>query len=169
MESILTFALMWKEEEKLRVVESHLKNFYGEFFIETSPFELPYSSYYFEEMGSPLFKKFCSTKFITNHLNLPNIKKHCIFIENKYRVNNKRTVNIDPILVDMEKVLVATTKYRGNRIQIDENLFLEIELWYHDKQFKSFPWTYIDYKENTQFFEKTRKLLKKLKRKPDAS
>ncbi|EDP73855.1 DUF4416 family protein [Hydrogenivirga sp. 128-5-R1-1] len=164
MKSLLLFALMWKDKENLEKVENHLKKFYGQFLIETAPFELPYSKYYFEEMGYPLFKKFVAVNYLTTHLNLANIKKHCMFIEDKYRNNRNRTVNIDPILVDEEKVLVATKKYRGNRIQIDKDIFVEIELWYHDKEFKSFLWTYLDYKENTEFFKKARKLLKKLKK-----
>ncbi len=151
---------MWKEEERLKIVENHLKKFYGEFVIETKPFELPYSKYYFEEMGSPLFKKFVATNFLTEHIHLSGIKKHCMFIEDKYREKGKRTVNIDPILLDMEKVLVATKKYRGNRIQIEKDLYLEIELWYHDKQFKPFLWTYIDYNQHIDFFLKARIYLK---------
>jgi len=169
MKSLLLFALMWKSEKNLKIVEEHLKKFYGQFLVETAPFELPYSKYYFDEMGSPLFKKFVISNYLTGHLNLANIKKHCIFIENKYSNNGKRTVNIDPILIDEEKVLVATKKYRGNRIQIDKDIYMEIELWYHNKEFKPFLWTYLDYKENTEFFKKARKLLKKLKKEDKSS
>ncbi len=169
MKSLLLFALMWKDNENLEKVENHLKKFYGQFLLETASFELPYSKYYFEEMGSPLFKKFVATNYLTDHINLANIKKHCMFIEDRYRKNKNRTVNIDPILVDEEKVLVATKKYRGNRIQIDKDIFVEIELWYHSKEFKSFLWTYLDYKENSDFFLKARKLLKKLKKEGNPS
>jgi hypothetical protein len=151
---------MWKNEERLKLAENHLKNFYGDFIKQTKPFELPYSKYYFQEMGSPLFKKFVATNYITNHIALANIKKHCIFIENRYKINQNRTVNIDPILLDIEKVLVATKKYRGNRIQIDKDIFVELELWYHNKSFSPFPWTYLDYKENIPFFNEIRKIFK---------
>ncbi|RMD47370.1 MAG: DUF4416 family protein [Aquificota bacterium] len=151
---------MWKNEEYLKEVENHLKNFYGDFIEESNVFIPPFSKYYHQEMGTPLFKKFVATNYLTQHINLSSIKKHCIFVEDKFRISGKRTVNIDPILLDMEKVLVATTKYRGNRIQIDKNLYLEIELWYHNKEFKPFLWTYKDYFENTEFFLKVRKKLK---------
>ena len=162
MKALLLFALMWHKEEKLIRVQNYLKKFYGEFISETSPFELPYSRYYFEEMGNPLFKKFVATNYITEQINLASIKRHCMFIEEKFSLNEKRTVNIDPILLDVEKVLVATKKYRGNRIQIDKDLFLEIELWYHNGSFQPFLWTYLDYKEHIKFFNETKKLLKKL-------
>ena len=164
MRSLLLFALMWKDENKLKTVERHLKKFYGNFIKETNPFELPYSKYYIEEMGSPLYKKFVATSFVIEQTNLANIKKHCMFIEDKYKIKNNRTVNIDPILLDMEKVLVATKKYRGNRIQIDENLFLELELWFHNSSFQPFLWTYLDYKEHIPFFNKIRKSFKNLRK-----
>ncbi|HIE59381.1 MAG TPA: DUF4416 family protein [Persephonella sp.] len=153
---------MWKEENKLKTVEKHLLKFYGNFVEETNPFSLPYCEYYTKEMGSPLYKKFVVTSFITEQKNLANIKKHCMFIEDKYKINGNRTVNIDPILLDTEKVLVATKKYRGNRIQIDKNLFLELELWFHNGSFQPFLWTYLDYKEYIPFFNKIRKGFKKL-------
>lgn len=160
--ALLLFALMWKDEKWLKEVETHLKKFYGNFVAETKPFELSYSKYYFDEMGSPLFKKFVITDYITDQINLYGIKKHTIFIEDKFRINGKRTVNVDPILVDTEKVLVATTKYRGNRIKIGEGVYLELELWFHSGEFKPFLWTYLDYKEHTGFFDKARKIFKKL-------
>jgi len=151
---------MWKDENKLKLVETHLKSFYGEFIQETKPFKLPYSKYYIKEMGSPLHKKFVATNYTTKQINLANIKKHCMFIEDKYKIDGKRTVNIDPIFLDVEKVLVATKKYRGNRIQIDENLFLELELWFYNGSFQPFLWTYLDYKDNIPFFNEIRKKLK---------
>ena len=162
MRSLLLFALMWKNEENLKIVENHLQKFYGKFIKETNPFKLPYSKYYIKEMGSPLYKKFVATDYITEQTNLANIKKHCMFIEDKYRNQGKRTVNIDPIFLDMEKVLVATKKYRGNRIQIDKDLYLEIELWFHNGSFQPFLWTYLDYKENIPFFNEIRKTFKNL-------
>ena len=156
---------MWKENKYLSSVEKHLKKFYGNFIEESKTFIPPFSKYYHEEMGSPLFKKFVATNYLTQHINLSLIKKHCMFIEDKFRINGKRTVNIDPILLDMEKVLVATTKYRGNRIQIDRDLYLEIELWYHNKEFKPFLWTYKDYMQNVAFFITARKLLKNILKK----
>lgn len=153
---------MWKEKNKLKTVERHLQEFYGNFIKETNAFSLPYSRYYIEEMGNPLYKKFVATSFIIKQTNLANIKKHCMFIENKYKINGNRTVNIDPILLDSEKVLVATKKYRGNRIQIDENLFLELELWFHNGSFQPFLWTYLDYKEHIPFFNIVKKSFKKL-------
>ncbi len=163
MECVLAFALMWKDEKYLIQVENHLKRFYGDFILGSEVFEPPFSKYYYEEMGKPLFKKFIATDFLTTHTCLAGIKKHTIFIEDKYRIKGKRTVNIDPILVDIEKVIVATTKYRGNRVKIDENLYMEIELWFHNKKFTPFPWTYIDYSQNSTFFENVRKKLKKMK------
>lgn len=154
---------MWKDKEYLKKVENYLQNFYGKFIKESEAFDPPFSKYYYDEMGKPLFKKFVATEFLTNHLALANIKKHCMFIEDKFRINKKRTVNIDPILLDMEKVLVATTKYRGNRIQIDKDLYMEIELWYYNKEFKPFLWTYKDYELKADFFKEVRKILKKLK------
>ena len=157
----LMFAFMWKDVNRLKIVEKHIEKFYGDFILQSDIFQLPYSSYYIKEMGQPLFKKFVLTDFAADELKLVGIKKHTDFLEKKFSIDGNRTVNIDPIIIDKEKVVVATRKFRGNRIKVDKDVYMELELWYHNKSFQPFPWTYLDYKENIPFFNKAKRMLKR--------
>ena len=155
---VLGFALLWKDYEKLIIVEEYLKlTFDFKKIEETEKFELPYSSYYITEMGKPLFKKFVITNKVITKDNIKNIKLKTISIEDRFRFRKGRTVNIDPFLIDIDQLIIPTTKYRGNRIYLGDGIYIEMELWYHNKSYQPFLWTYLDYKEYIPFFNKVRK------------
>lgn len=78
-------------------------------------------------------------------------------LEEKFRLDG-RTVNIDPVLVDEYQVVALSKKDRGSRIYIAEGVYAEMELFYHHKTFHPFAWTYIDYKQNIDFFKKVRRI-----------
>ena len=155
---ILGFALLWKDIEKLIFVEQYLKyRFKFKKLDETEKFKLPYSSYYEKEMGNPLFKKFVITDKVINKEKIKELKLQTISIEEKFKKDNGRTVNIDPFLIDIDQLIIPTTKYRGNRIYLGDGIYLELELWYYNKSYQPFLWSYLDYREYIPFFNKVRK------------
>ncbi len=155
--AILGFALLWKEESYLIDTEKILKEKFGNILEETKPFQLPFSKYYIQEMGEPLQKKYILLEKVIDKTFLKELKIFSMELENKFSKNNRRNINIDPFYIDMDQLVIATKKYRGNRIYIGDNLYIELELWFHNKSYQPFPWTYIDYKEHIPFFNKFRK------------
>ncbi len=159
-EAYLGFALMWREKYFLSLAEDRLKKVYSGFFIQSDPFEPLFSQYYHKEMGSPLYKKFVLTNTIIDKSRIKDIKIDAVSIEDNFRIDGKRTVNIDPFYMDKDQVVVSTSKYRGNRIYIGDGVFVELELFYHHGSFQPFVWTYTDYKDHIPFFNNLRKKLK---------
>lgn len=156
---------MWNDDfkENLREVEGVIQEKYGPTLISTGSFKLDYSTYYHEEMGKNLLKKFVVLDCLIHKENAVNLKKEAVQIENRFRLNG-RTVNIDPVLLDEYQVVALSSKDRGSRIYLSDGVYGEMELFYHHKTFHPFVWTYIDYKENIEFFEKVRKIyLKKVR------
>ena len=155
---ILGFALLWKDFERLVIVEKYLEQLFKfNRLEETKKFKLPYSSYYFKEMGKPLFKKFVITDKVVKKDRIKELKLKTVEIEGKFKIESKRTVNVDPFLIDIDQLIIPTTKYRGNRIYLGDGIYLEMELWYYGGSYQPFLWSYLDYKEYIPFFNKIRK------------
>ncbi len=161
--ALLIFALMWsKEKEKfLEIAEQKIQKDFSEIISETEEYTTTYSKYYEKEMGKNLVKKFVVVDKIIQKDELIRLKKYSQMLEKELSIADNRNVNIDPLYLDLDQVVVATSKWRGNRIYIGENVFAELELWYHHKSFQPFLWTYLDYKEKIDFFNQTRQIFKK--------
>lgn len=150
---------MWNKiyEDRLASAVSILESMYGNIILQTDVFTLDYSSYYKREMGEDLLKKFVALDCIIHKSKSAEIKRKSMELEEKFRLGG-RTVNIDPVLVDEYQVVALSKKDRGSRIYIAEGVYAEMELFYHHKTFHPFVWTYIDYKQNIDFFKKVRKI-----------
>ncbi len=158
--ALLLFALMWnvEKEENLKKVESEIKNLYGNIISETEVFTLPYSKYYQREMGEKLVKKFVVIDRLIHKGQIVDIKKFAMFLEDKYRINGNRTVNIDPVYLEEFQVVASTSKYRGSRIYIRDGIYVDLELLFYNGSYQPMIWTYLDYKEYIPYFNKVRAL-----------
>jgi hypothetical protein len=154
--ALIGFALMWKDNEYLNKIEDILISKFDEKLAETEPYQLGFSKYYISEMGEPLYKKFVILKEIIYKPELKDIKLYSMDLEKQFSENGKRKINIDPFYIDLDQLVVATKKYRGNRIYIGDGIYIEMELWYHNQSYQPFLWTYLDYKEYIPFFNKVR-------------
>ena len=120
------------------------------------PFD--YTTYYEREMGAPLFRRmFVFQKLIEQH-ELPEIKIFTNQLELKYSRNQKRTVNIDPGYLLLERFILATGKNYSHRIYIGKHIYADLTLIYTKGRFRALPWTYPDYSEKTMltYLEKVR-------------
>ncbi|WP_456400273.1 DUF4416 family protein [Persephonella sp.] len=161
IKAFIGFGLMWQEEKYLEHILNKLESIYGSNYHITDPFYINYSKYYHKEMGEDLKKVFTVFEFMIDKSELLNIKKFFMKVEDDFRVEGKRKVNIDPYYIDTDQVVVSTSKYRGNRIYLGGGIFAELELFYHHGSFQPMIWTYLDYKEYIPFFNKIRYIYKK--------
>lgn len=145
-----------------RILEKKLHN--------TADFESPvldftYTEYYNKEMGGGLKRKFFSFK---NNISLNNIEKIKLLtnsIEKRFSVDSKRPLNIDPGYIDLSKLVLFSTKDYSHRIHVGKGIFAEVTLYYKDKRFNFWPWTYPDYKSDDYLaiFNSIREIYKKEK------
>ncbi len=104
------------------------------------------TDYYEKEFGTDLKKQFVSFKRLISLEKLPSIKIITNSIEKKLSKDHKRTVNIDPGYLDMAKFVLATTKDYVHRIYLGKGIFAEMTLYYRDKTFNPWDWTYPDFR-----------------------
>jgi hypothetical protein len=164
--ALIVFALMWNKNKQnylTKAVDEIQKNF-GSIILQSKEFGLEYSHYYEKEMGEGLIKKFVVFDGIIDKEDSVKIKKYSMELENSLREDGNRTVNIDPVYVDEYQVVALSHKDRGSRVYLSNGVYAEIQLLYHHGSFQPLLWSYLDYKENADFFNEVRRIYLKSKK-----
>jgi hypothetical protein len=142
-------ALLSSDAELLKTVEKDLAGILG--LIEARSEILPWtvSSYYENEMGCGLLRRFLSFASLASPGELSRIKLKTQETEVKYCVKSPqrmaRRVNVDPGYVDIGKVVLASTKNAGHRVYLGSGIFAEATLFYYNGAFQSCHYTYADF------------------------
>ena len=91
-----------------------------------------------------------------------DLKLKAVEIENKFLIDNKRMINIDPGYVALEKVVAASTKNFSHRIYLGNSIYGDLQLIRKKGSYEKLPWTFYDYNTilSLDFFEKLRNKLK---------
>ena len=104
-----------------------------------------WTDYYEKEFGKGLKRCFIGFLKPVEENFLKQAKKHSEYIEDMMRVEGKRLVNIDPGILVLERLVLATHKNNVHRIYMGENIFLDLTLIYTGSTFRALPWTFPDY------------------------
>jgi len=146
-------------EELLRHLESNL----GSCARKSLPIPFTHTSYYNTEMGLPLVRQWVAFEELVMPDELVDLKHLTNELEEKtLNENGGRTVNIDPGIVTLGNMILASTKNYSHRIYLGKGIYAEVTLIYKDNQFRPLEWTYPDYREDTalRFFNDAREFLK---------
>ena len=110
--------------------------------------EIPFdfTDYYDEEMQGPIKRLFVAFENLTTPDKLAEAKVFTNELEEQYAVDGNRRINLDPGIISVSNLILATTKNRAHRIAIGHDLYAEVTLIYHKKGWEAFSWTYADYK-----------------------
>ena len=115
------------------------------------------TAYYADEMGEGLLKQLVVFEDLAEPSVLPRLKQQTMALEKVLAQTRRgvwhRQANIDPGLVSIESLVLATTKYAGHRICIAPALYAETTLLFERGHYRPQPWTYRDYQsEGVQDF-----------------
>ncbi len=110
---------------------------------EFLPFD--FTDYYQPEMGHSLERRFASFEELIGPESLPDIKLFTNRVEDRFLVEGKRTVNIDPGYLSEFHLILATGKGYAHRPYLGKGIYADLTLIYRDKAFRSLEWTYPDY------------------------
>lgn len=112
--------------------------------------EIPFSftRYYDQEMGTPIFRRFYAFKQPVTPDSLSAVKRRSNDLESKWAVGDKRRVNLDPGLLSLGRLVLASTKGPGHRIALADGIYAEVTLYYRAKRFQTLPWTYPDFRSD---------------------
>ena len=156
----LVVSIIFKDLDVLEEAMRILVNKYGELEPVTKNLPFDFTDYYSKEMGNGLNRKLISFRKLVSVYDVHQIKIFSNRVEDKYKKNGDRCINIDPGYVTEAKLVLLTTKDYTHRIHIGHNIFAESTLFFKNGKFDSWPWTYPDYatSEMMRYYDVIREL-----------
>jgi hypothetical protein len=127
------------------------------------PFEQ--TDYYKDETGDKVLRQFISIEKLTSPDKLADVKLKANKLEKqlakKIETSLPRPLNMDPGLIEPSKLVLASTKNYSHRIYIGKKIWAEVTLIYDKGQWKTFDYTYPDYRQKSyhDFFSRVREKL----------
>lgn len=147
---LLIVAVFTRYPEALAWVRHRLMAIHGPITCESEEYAFEQTAYYEPTMGTSLRKRLWAFGRI-DPARLASIKRETIALENEYAVAAKhsepRPLNLDPGYVDLGKFVLASTKDHSHRIYLRDGIFAEVTLYYQQKAFRPWPWTFPDYRQ----------------------
>ncbi|MFO7784699.1 MAG: DUF4416 family protein [Thermodesulfobacteriota bacterium] len=138
-------SLISPEEEALDRMVAALEDMFGPADWRSSVLPFDRTRYYEREMGAPLVRVFVSFEPLMRPEGLVETKLETDRLEDLFRRNGRRTVNVDPGYICLERLVLATGKNYTHRIYLCHGVFADLTLVYHRQSFRVLPWTYPDY------------------------
>lgn len=159
----LIVGFIFKESRIEAKAKGLLEKRFGRIDFESPAIDFRHTDYYEKEFGSGLKKEFISFKKLIAPDDLAEIKKITNRIEKKLSCRQSRLINIDPGYLNLSKLILATTKDYKHRVYLKGGIYAEVTLFYQNKAFTPWEWTYPDYKqvEYLAIFEQVRNIYKR--------
>lgn len=142
----LVVGFIFKDENSLKKAQCALVKHFGKLDFESKVIPFIHTSYYEKEFGKDLKRKFISFDKLIAPNKLSGIKIFTNKIEKKLSKGACRMINIDPGYLNLAKLILATTKDYTHRVYLDNGIYAEVTLFYKDKNFRFWEWTYPDYR-----------------------
>jgi hypothetical protein len=156
----LIIGFNFKDADSLKKTQGYLVKRFGKLDFESKIIPFIHSTYYEKEFGKDLKRKFISFDSLISPNKISDIKIFTNKIEQKLSIGACRIINIDPGYLNLSKLVLATTKDYTHRIYLNKDIYAEVTLYYKDKNFRFWEWTYPDYQtsEYIEVFNKIRNL-----------
>jgi len=158
----LIAGILFSDAGAYAAAKKALAGAFGRIDFESGVFDFTHTSYYAGEMGQGLKRRFLSFERLIDPAKAYGAKIRTNLIERCRMKGGRRTVNIDPGYLDLAKLVLFSTKDYSHRIYAGKGVFAEATLFYKNKAFNPWPWTYPDYKtaEYLGVFNSIRDILK---------
>jgi len=162
--ALLFIGTLYADKSILQDTHELLVRNFGEILLTSPSMPWDYSTYYHDEIGYPLLRRFHFFKTLITPACLTDIKLKTNDIEDILSLEGRRRINLDPGYLTLSQIVLASTKNYSHRIYLGKGIFGEVTLIYRNKTYKPHLFTYRDYQDNTyiELFLNARELLKKM-------
>lgn len=145
-----------------------LREAFGEIDFESEEMPFTFTDYYEAEMGSGIRRFFVSLAELWDPARLADVKLRTDELEARFvrgegagpgdagagrrpvqdpeLASARRSVNLDPGMLTLGRLILASTKDNAQRIPLRDGIYAEITLLYRKGNFEPLPWTYPDYR-----------------------
>ena len=157
---LLISGLLASNEYLLNDTLSLMQSEFGKICLESDAIPFSFTDYYNKEMGDNILRKYVAFSKLVKPETIGLIKLKTNLLEQQFLSEENRKVNIDPGYVTLAKLVLATTKDATHRVYLGDCIYAETTLYYCDKSFRPWQWTYPDYRSDfsIKFFNDVRDL-----------
>lgn len=144
--SRLIMGVLSSDEERHPELIRLLKKQFGTILEKSEAIPFTFTDYYNKEMGDRPQRFFLVFEKLYDPSLLAEAKIITNEIEEQFKKEGGRTINLDPGLLSAANLILATTKNRSHRIPLQKGIYAEVTLFYEKGEFNALPWTYADYR-----------------------
>jgi len=128
---------------------------------ESDIIDFTHTDYYRDQMGPNLKRRFLSFEKMVTPEGLHALKLKTNDLEKRFSGPVRRAINIDPGYLSLSKLILFSTKDYTHRTYLGKGIYAEVTLFYKNKTFNPWPWTYPDYKSKSyiDIFNRIRELI----------
>jgi hypothetical protein len=142
----LVVGILSSDASLLAQTESLLTESFGTVSLRSAEIPFNFTNYYEKEMGPGLIRKWVAFHDMVEPDQLYDFKLTTGQLEKRFRgANHQRRVNLDPGLLSLYNLVLASTKSYAHRIYLRDGIYAELSLIFHAGKFEPLPWTYPDY------------------------
>jgi hypothetical protein len=159
----LIVCLLAGESVDLSPLRRRLTDDYGNIALESPDYPFTFTTYYEDEMGKNLVRRFWVFDRLIDPADLGKIKLRTNALEIEYAKElgwgDKRPVNLDPGGITTGKLMLASAKDFAGRVPVGDGLYVEITMFYKHDQWQKLPWTFPDFASGVydEFLSQVRK------------
>ncbi len=143
-------AVLACDEPFLRRAGERLAGVFGPPLLVGDPFPFDCTDYYVPQTGDKALKRFLVFGPCGKGPDLAAWKRWAVDQERAFAAFPEaavpRPVNLDPGLLTLDNLTLASTKERAHRVYLGRGIFAEVELLWEAGAFLPLPWTYPDYR-----------------------
>ncbi len=160
--ALLISGIITADNRFLVEVEPALTDKFGPIVARSPVVSFKFTDYYKDEMGPNLIRQWVGFENLVEPDRLPEIKLATNALEQKFADSTgHRQVNLDPGILSLHNLVLATTKNYAHRVYLGKGIYAEVTLIYESGSFHPLEWTYPDYRTETchHFLTQCRHLL----------
>lgn len=139
--------IIYNTQSRINDCINQLESEFGPILVSSQIYDFDGTDYYENEMGEILYRKFISFQKLIKRDEIVETKLFTNMLEEKHcNSDKKRTINLDPGYLAPEHLILATGKGYYHRPYLGKGVYADLTLAYQGNSFKTFEWTYPDYK-----------------------
>jgi hypothetical protein len=142
----LIIGILYREKEALDACLASLDGEFGPRDYTGEPIDFTFTDYYNNELGTPITRLFVAYERLVMPDTLASIKSATNNLEDRAARDGRRLFNLDPGLLSLSRLILASTKPSSHRVALGHGIYAEIELMFEYGSFRPVEWTYADYR-----------------------
>ncbi len=108
------------------------------------PFDM--TDYYEAELGPGLQRTLVAFRDLRPPTFLVEAKHRASAVEDRFRRDGRRRVNVDVGYLDLHKLVLASWKARGHKLYLDRGVYADLTLLYGGGRFRPLEWSFPDFR-----------------------